>query len=47
MSKKIIRLQIASVSSTNQINNDDVDMKKIVLIEIFKTKISFAVFYFI
>ena len=47
MLKKIIRSQIANVSFTNQINDDDVDMKKIILIEIFETKIFFAVFHFI
>ena len=46
MSKKIIRSQIANFSSANRINDDDVDMKKIVLIEIFETKIFFIVFHF-
>ena len=47
MSKKIIRSQFAINSSANRISDDDVDMKKIVLIEISKTKTSSAVFHFI
>ena len=47
MSKKIIRSQFAINSSANRISDDDVDMKKIVLIEISKTKTFFAVFHFI
>ena len=47
MSKKIIRSQFANNSSADRISDDDVDMKKVVLIEISKTKISSAVFHFI
>ena len=47
MSKKIIRSQFAVNSSANRIFDDDIDMKKIVLIEISKTKISSAAFHFI
>ena len=47
MSKKIIRSQFAINSSANRISDDDVDMKKVVLIEISKTKIFSAVFHFI
>ena len=46
MSKKIIRSQFAINSSANRISDDDVDMKKIVLIEISKTRIFSAVFHF-
>ena len=47
MSKKIIQSQFAINSSANRIFDDDVDMKKVVLIEILKTKIFFTVFHFI
>ena len=45
--KKIIRSQFAINSSANRISDDDVDMKKIVLIEISKTRIFSAAFHFI
>ena len=47
MLKKIIRSQFAINSSANRIFNDNIDMKKIVLIEISKMKIFSAVFHFI
>ena len=47
MSKKIIRSQFAINSSANRISDDDVDMKKVVLIEISKTKTFFAALHFI
>ena len=47
MLKKIIRSQFAINSSANRIFDDDVDMKKIVLIEISKTRIFSAAFHFI
>ena len=47
MSKKIIWSQFAINSSANRIIDDNVNMKKIVLIEISKTKIFSAVFHFI
>ena len=46
MSKKITRSQFAINSSANRISDDDVNMKKIVLIEISKTRIFSAVFHF-
>ena len=47
MLKKIIRSQFAINSSANRISDDNVDMKKAVLIKISKTKIFSAVFHFI
>ena len=47
MSKKIIRSQFAINSSADRISDDDIDMKKIVLIEISKTRTSSVVFHFI
>ena len=46
MLKKIIRSQFAINSSANRISDDNFDMKKIVLIEISKTKIFSAAFHF-
>ena len=47
MSKKIIRSQFAINSFADRISDNDVNIKKIVLIEISKTKIFFTAFHFI